>query len=333
MFYEEIDDMCTAMTLQSAERENFFGRTMDFSYPIEPELYIIPENYQWTSRFTSRRYTNRYRFIAIGQETDGILSFFDGVNQHGFSAAVLYFEGYANFDLPMDGKEPIASLDFLHFILSQCSSVNDLEELLNNSRILGVADPVTERVAPLHWICTDRSGQSVVIEQTNAGLEIISNPIGVMTNSPNFSWHLTNLRNYHGLSTTQRAEAVWGNMTLTPFGQGAGTADLPGSFTSPDRFIRTAFLKSHTVLPESRSEAIMSFFHIMKSVFIPKGVVISSRETYDYTKYIALINTETCTYYFNSYENNQMTAASLWDYQTYGTEPLLLGSIIHPFIV
>ncbi|HBI05138.1 MAG TPA: penicillin amidase, partial [Paenibacillaceae bacterium] len=34
--------MCTAITLQSIQGENFFGRTMDFSHPIEPGLYIMP---------------------------------------------------------------------------------------------------------------------------------------------------------------------------------------------------------------------------------------------------------------------------------------------------
>lgn len=33
--------MCTAITLQSMQGENFLGRTMDFSYPIEAGLYVI----------------------------------------------------------------------------------------------------------------------------------------------------------------------------------------------------------------------------------------------------------------------------------------------------
>ena len=41
--------MCTAITLHSNQGENFFGRTMDFSYPIEPGLYVIPRNYEWYS--------------------------------------------------------------------------------------------------------------------------------------------------------------------------------------------------------------------------------------------------------------------------------------------
>lgn len=34
--------MCTAMTLPSQNRDIYFGRTMDFSYPLDPELYGGP---------------------------------------------------------------------------------------------------------------------------------------------------------------------------------------------------------------------------------------------------------------------------------------------------
>lgn len=325
--------MCTAMTLQSVQGENFFGRTMDFSYPIEPGVFIIPKDYQWQSLSTNKRYINRYSFIGIGQETDGMLGFFDGVNEQGLAAAVLYFEGYADYDLPIDNKEAIASLDFLHYILGHCSSVDDLKALLKNIRIVGIPDPVTQKAAPLHWIATDKSGKCVVIEQTKAGLEIKHNPIGVMANSPDFNWHMTNLRNYMEISTTQKKEANWGGVSLTPFGQGAGTRHLPGGFTSPERFVRTAFLKTHTNVPESRSEAIMACFHIMNSVSIPKGIVITDRGTDDYTKYTAFMNTNTCEYYFKTYENSQMIKASLWDYNMHGTQPIFLGSIVHPFVI
>lgn len=325
--------MCTALTLQSTQGENFFGRTMDFSYPIEPGMYVIPRSYQWNSLVTMKKFTNEYSFISIGQQTDGMLGFFDGVNEKGFAAAVLYFEGYADYDLPIEDKEPIASLDFIHYMLGNCNSVDELKSLLEGVRIVGIPDPVTQSAAPLHWIATDRSGKCVVIEQTRAGLEIIDNPIGVMVNSPDFHWHMTNLRNYLSVSTTQQKEAKWGNVLLKPFSQGAGTVALPGGFTSPERFVRTCFLKTHIEAPDNRSEAIMSCFHIMNSVFIPKGIVITDRKSIDYTKYVALINTHTCEYFLKTYENNQMIRVRLHDYSTNGKQPTFLGSIVFPLIV
>ena len=320
--------MCTAITLQSMLKENFFGRTMDFSHSIEPGIYVIPKNYRWYSLATMKSYIDNYSFICMGQETDGMLGFFDGVNERGFAAAVLYFAGYAYYDLPMKDKENIASLDFLHFILGRCSSVDDLKSLLENINIVGISDPVTKTAAPLHWIATDRSGKCVVIEQTEKGLEIIDNPIGVMANSPYFNWHITNLRNYMNTSTTQKKEINWGNISLTPFGQGSGTMPLPGGFTSPERFVRAAFLKTHVPVPKNSSEAITTCFHIMNSLFIPKGIVLTDKGSYDYTKYIAFMNTNTCEYYFKTYENNQILRANLWDYYMHSTQPIFLGRIV-----
>ncbi len=322
--------MCTAITLQTTRNENFFGRTMDFSYPIEPGLYIIPKGHIWQSLISSKKYTNYYSFISIGQETDNILGFFDGVNEKGFAAASLYFAGYAHYDSPEIGKEKIASLDFLHYILGHCSSIEDLQALVKNIYIVGVPDPITNTAAPLHWFVTDRSGKSVIVEQTIEGLNIHDNPIGVMANSPDFHWHMTNLRNYINISATQMENVHWGNTLLTPFGQGAGTTGLPGGFTSPERFVRTAFLKTHIPIPKNRLEAIMACFHIMNSVTIPKGIVLTSKNTYDYTIYTAFVNTNTCEYYIRTYENNQIATACLWNYCHYCTKITYLGSIVRP---
>lgn len=324
--------MCTAITLQSRQGETFFGRTMDFSYDIQPQLYIVPNNYVWDSVLDMSRIRDLYSFIGIGQELDGLLGFFDGVNEKGFAAAALYFAGYAQYDTqPEDqAEEQVASFDFLHYMLGRCASIRDLDGLLKNVSIIGIPDPVTQTVAPLHWIAADRSGECVVIEQTERGLQLFPNPIGVMANSPDFQWHMTNLRNYMEASPTQTGEAFWGNIRLTPFGQGGGTTSLPGGYTSPARFVRTTYLKTHVPTPKDRDEAIVSCFHIMESVSIPRGAVMTDRNTYDYTKYTAFINTNTCEYFFKTYDNIQIGTARLYEPYTEFGQPVNLGELRRP---
>lgn len=305
--------MCTAMTLQAQSNELFFGRTMDFSHDIIPQLYIVPSSYIWNNNLNNNLIKDSYRFIGLVQALDEILGFFDGVNEKGFAAAVLYFAGYAKYNTTMhnDAKQ-IASIDFLHYILGRCASVKELSSLLNDITIIGIPDPVTKVIAPLHWIATDRSGACVVIEPTDKGLELINNPIGVMSNSPDFNWHMTNLRNYTETSPRQIEQVFWDNIRLTPFGQAAGTTTLPGGFTSPERFVRTAYLKTHLPKPKDSREAIVACFHILENVSIPKGAVITNRNTYDYTKYTAFINTNTCEYFYKTYDNLDIKTASLW---------------------
>ena len=307
--------MCTAITLRSQQGETFFGRNMDFSYEIEPHIYIVPRNYQWDNVLNEGKIRDSYRFMGIGQELDGLLAFFDGVNEMGFAAAALYFAGDAAYDTQPEAQSPdqISSFDFLHYILGRCASVKDLAVILKNLAIVGQEDPVTGTAAPLHWIAADRSGECVVIELTERGKTVFDNPIGVMANSPDFQWHMTNLRNYMEAAPRQKEEAWWAGLRLTPFGQAGGTQILPGGYTSPERFVRTAYLKSHIPTPQSSDEAVVSCFHVMESVTVPKGAVITSRNTYDYTKYTAFINTNTCEYFFKTYDNIQVGTAGLFE--------------------
>lgn len=325
--------MCTAVTIRSARGETCFGRTMDFSYPLDPELYFIPRKYEWSNLLNTHIIHNKYTVMGIGQNLSPVI-LADGVNETGFAAAALYFPGYAQYDpvslqnaspyalehtVP-DGtlresgarmNPPVAALELVNFLLGQCSCTQHAVSLLHTIRIIGVKDAVTDSVAPLHWIIADKTGSCKVIEKTNAGLEITDNPIGVLSNSPDFSWHMTNLRNYMNVKPTQHQEVIWGKTPLTPFGQGTGTFGLPGDYTPPSRFVRTAYLKTHTDLPADPDEMVTAGFHILESVSIPKGVVITSHGTFDYTQYTALINLNAQEYYFKTYDNSEITAVKM----------------------
>lgn len=322
--------MCTAFTMQSQDMENFFGRTMDFSYPIEPKFYIVPKNYVWRNILNMNSYSDHYSFIGIGQKSEGMPVLFDGVNEKGLAAAALYFPGYAQYHTNKNGEKKalVSSLDFLHYILGTCGSVNELELEVKHIVLVGVPDPVTHTVAPLHWIAADKSGKCIVIESTEDGVKVYPNKIGVLANSPGFQWQMINLNNYMGVSTHQKNEAEWSDVVLKPFGQAGGTSGLPGGYTSPERFVRTAFLKTHAEVPKDAAETIVACFHLMESVTIPKGIVITERNTYDYTKYTAFVSTKTCEYYYKTYENSEIRRVGLWDnYGKLGSKLACVGDL------
>ncbi|WRS26375.1 choloylglycine hydrolase family protein [Oscillospiraceae bacterium MB08-C2-2] len=324
--------MCTAITLQSAGGENVFARTMDFSYDIQPHLYAVPRNFVWNNAPNGRYNRDRYSFMGIGQQLGSLLGFFDGVNEKGFAAASLYFAGYAQYATAGSNSSaiPVASYDFLHYILGSCSSVEELISQLGSVQIVGMPDPVTQTVAPLHWIATDRTGRCVILEPAGDRLLAYNNPIGVLANSPDFPWHMTNLRNYTEASPRQTEEAFWGSVQLTPFGQGGGTDTLPGGYTSPQRFVRTAYLKTHIPQPGNGEKAVLSCFQILKSVSIPKGAVVTARGTDDYTRYTASLNASTGEYYFNTYENPQIRKAHFHADNAASGSLIDLGSLAQP---
>lgn len=325
--------MCTAITLQSLPGSAYLGRNMDFSHLLQPHFYFVPANYRWTNAITHKEILNPYSFMGIGQELDGVLGFFDGINEHGFAAAALYFAGYAKYDdaaMRNASATQVASYDFLTYILGHCTSVEDLLTQMDNIHIIGVSDPLTQTVSPLHWIAEDRTENCVVLELTDRGAEMFHNSIGVLANSPDFPWHMTNLRNYMDTSPRQMENAVWDDVQLMPFGQGGGTMSLPGGYTSPERFVRVAYLKTHTLPPKDPEAAVISFFQIMKNVSIPKGAVVTVRDTNDYTQYTALIDLYTRKYFFNTYENLQIKTVDFPTALALSATIVDLGRIIQP---
>ena len=324
--------MCTAITLQTTQGETFFGRTMDFSYALDMELYIISKGYEWTNELHTARFQNQYSYIGIGQNVSEVL-LADGVNEMGFACAVLYFPGYAVYDSIPSGrtnKKSQAAYEIVKFLLGRCKTVEDAAMQLQNISIIGIPDHITNAVAPLHWICTDKSGQCLVIEKTKTGLHLFYNPIGVLANSPDLPWHTANLRNYLNVSPNQLEAAQWNNVALTPFGQGAGTFGLPGDFTSPSRFIRAAYLKSHIFPPETREEAVLAGFHILNGVSLPHGAVMTARKTDDYTQHTALLNTATGEYFIKTYQNPEIATARLPKEVSFGAAPQSLGKLTRP---
>lgn len=172
----------------------------------------------------------------------------------------------------------------------------------------------------------------MVVEKTADGLHLYNNPIGVFANSPDFQWHMTNLRNYMNVTPPQKQNAEWNDVKLTPFGQGTGTFGLPGDYTPPSRFVRTAFQKSHAMLPDKKEEALLTCFHLMESVSIPKGVVMTDKGTADFTQYTAFIDLSETRYYFRTYDNSQIAAVKLPAQCDCTSKILSLGKLARPLI-
>lgn len=68
---------------------------------------------------------------------------------------------------------------------------------------------------------------------------------------------------------------------------------------------------SHLPSPKNSKEALAAGFHILGNVSIPKGAVITNRNTYDYTKYVAFINMNTCEYFYKTYDDICVTTTNI----------------------
>jgi len=208
-------------------------------------------------------------------------------------------------------KEDLKRRDFTINALALDSTGEIIDLFDKKFVIINDTNPTLGLTPPLHFIFSDSSGQSLIIEPRQGGLSIIKDSIGVMTNSPDYQWHETNLRNYLSFTPNQKESIELLGKTLKPFSQGSGTFGFPGDFTPPSRFVRTAYLKNYAEKPSNELAAITLCHHILESVSIPKGIVITEHGASDFTCYSAYMCSETLSYYFSTYGNQRIRKISL----------------------
>ena len=180
---------------------------------------------------------------------------FDGLNEKGLAIGLFYFPTTAGFMRynAGDARKTIAPWEMGSWILDNFASV---EEVKANASKIVVAEVVFKDwgfVPPVHFVVHDASGKSIVIEYVGGMLNVHENPLGVMTNSPTFDWHMTNLRNYVNFSLTNVPPVQLGPVKLVPFGQGSGMLGLPGDFTPPSRFVRAGRVQPVVTAVKDRS--------------------------------------------------------------------------------
>lgn len=315
--------MCTSIFTVTNDKKHLLSRTMDFSFPLEPNPLFLPRDYSWISSAAQEAHVNEYGFVGAGRLLGKDYFVADGVNEKGLAIAELYLPNEVHYsEEAHEGATNLAPHEFILWVLGEFATIAELEEKLPDVRLVAKSAPVLNIITPLHWIISDLTGRCVVIEPTEETLKITENPIGVMTNSPRIEWHITNLSNYLHVRPKQYDAVKFGEYEATAFSQGTGTLGLPGGFTPPERFVRAAFLKEHISPAESEVEGVNNAYHILNTVRIPKGVVVTQEDKLDYSQYVGTMCNESLTYYYSSYENYQITKVTLTKELLESKEPI-----------
>lgn len=302
--------MCTSLTLTNQAQQHFLARTMDFGFQLEGRPVVIPRNYVWKKQFNGSQQT-KYGFLGTGRNL-GEYFLADGINEKGLAVAELYFLNEAKYS--SEEKEASVNLaphEFIIWLLGEIESISELRKRIAEVQIVEKEVPVLGFVPPLHYIVTDKTGETVVLESDSGELVIKDNPVGVMTNSPEFGWYLKNLNNYLSIQPNNFSNKKINGYEIKPFGQGSGTYGLPGGYTSPERFVRTVYLRALIESGETVDDSLNAMFKILDNVTIPKGVNIKNDGSIDYTQYRAVFDVSNGTYYFNPYETQEIFELTL----------------------
>ena len=147
----------------------------------------------------------------------------------------------------------MAAHEYGAWLLGNFATVDEVKANFDKVVLVPTVLEAIKQAAPVHFVVHDKTGKAVVIEPLDKTLKIFDDPLGVVTNSPTFDWHMTNLRNYVNLTATNVPPIALGGITLAQFGQGSGLRGLPGDFTPPSRFVR-AVAFSQSAIPSDTAE-------------------------------------------------------------------------------
>ncbi len=312
---------CTGIMLTAEDGTVVHARTMEFAIDIHSDVIVIPRGYVRTGTTPDGKpglkWTSKY--ASVGTNGVGFPVLFDGVNEKGLASGLFYFPTTAKY-MPYaaaDAGKTMAPWELGSWMLENFANVDEVQANIGKVVVPAVVYDGWGFAPEVHFIVQDATGKSITIEYLDGKLNVFDNPLGVLTNSPAFDWHMANLRNYVNFSMTNVAPVKVGPVTLQPFGQGSGMLGMPGDFTPPSRFVRAVAFSQSVFKPKTGEDAIVEAFHVLNQFDIPKGAAREHEKDEhgnvlaDYTIWTSAIDLKARRFYFRTYESSQIRMVDL----------------------
>lgn len=314
---------CTGISLKAKDGTVIVARTVEWalSDATHDRVIVIPRGKKFVGLTpdgeNGKKWVGKNGFVSLmayGQPFGP-----DGMNEHGLYVGLYYLPGFAEYKgyIVKEAENSFSVGDSMQWLLSSFKTVEEVLENFPKVNIISVEDKrFGGAPLPFHWKISDPSGRSVVIEMVEGGkVKIYDAFQGVITNSPTYDWHLTNMRNYLRLSPSSSPNIKIGNMTLAPLGGGSGMIGLPGDFTPPSRFIRAAAFTASCRPLKNSADAVSEAFRILDSFNIPLGAQLAPKsipkDIVGATQVTSVSDLSNRVYYFHSMHSRQVNKIDL----------------------
>lgn len=324
---------CSAFTYETKDEKHLFARNFDYNrLATGSKIIYVPNGYNYAligSEFEhnlENEVKSKYKVLGIGNTSiKPTPAFYDGVNECGLAGSQLYYRNFAKYS-PMvrPNTQGIQAPFVIYHLLASCKDLIEVVDMVE--RKLTIIDkPLFGSVATLHFIFTDTTGKSIVIECNDKGVNIYKDALGILTNSPSYDYQVTNLMNYANLRVRDYDDTKFGNLVHKQAFSGNGLIGLPGDFSSISRFVRLAFFKEYAIKAKDEAEGVMYLSRIMNNVAFPLGLVEVTNEAdhtmldkdilpYDYTIYTVIFALESQKLFYYTYCNTSISYISLSDF-------------------
>lgn len=312
---------CMSFRVAAKDGNIMIGRTMEFGVDSGWKIAVVPRNMQFTSPAPGGKdgltWKNKYGYVAVvGWGIDTMVS--DGLNEAGLSFGGLWYDPDIKYQDIAPGEERRALAQTMSgaWILGNFATIDELKSAVAEIKIFGYVVPALHMAPPAHGIIHDASGKCVVMEFGEGKVHLYDNPLGILTNAPDFPWHVNHLRQFIGMRIENPKPMDMAGVKLIPTGHGAGMIGLPGDLTPPSRFIRLGVTTHFADQPENAEKALNLCQHIVNSFNIVSGIAVDrspegkilANETTQWASFRDLKNK---VFYFQTYENPDLRKVDL----------------------
>jgi choloylglycine hydrolase len=300
--------MCTSLAMKT--NSFYFGRNMDIERHFGEHVVIAPRNYVFSFR-RAGILKQHYAMIGMANVTDQYPLYAEAVNEKGLCIAGLHFPD-AVYDAPEESSQRynLSPFELIPWLLGNCASLAEAKQLLSETHLVAIPFCAQMPLTPLHWHIADKTG-SLVLEVMKDGMHLHENPVHVLTNSPPFPFHMTNLSLYLNLTVKRPENCFYHAAAVEPFGKGLGSFGLPGDFSPTSRFVKAAYLLLNSKCNPDEAGSVSQFFHLLDAVAVVSGSIVPPQVDSYTTTYSCCVNVAQGIYYYKTYTNNQISAVNL----------------------
>jgi choloylglycine hydrolase len=284
--------MCTALIYQDANGNPYLGRTMELTLELPYQVLYLPAGVPVRSEVEGHPavdYKTTHDFLAVtapvrvptaeAPMTIADLKVVDGLNDKGLTFSLLAYPAASGQQAVEATRAVLSASDLGSWILGSFATVAEAKAALAAQPVNLVPLTMLGGVeSPFHYIVNDASGASIVIEFNRGVMAVHDNPVRVMTNGPEFPWHLTNLSNYTFLTNVNKSVGSFGSFQVSQPDPGIATAGLPASNTSVGRFVRAAFYANYAEKAKTPDRALLTLAHVMNNFDRPRDITIDYPE-------------------------------------------------------
>ena len=272
--------MCTRLVYLGAADRVITGRSMDWKYEMETNLWSLPRGIRRTGQAGpgSVEWTAKYGSLVA---TSYDVSSTDGVNEKGLAVNLLWL---AESQYPPPGAGgPVLSLALWgQYVLDNFGTVAEAVAALTATplRVATGQVPGEQRMATMHLAMSDPTGDSAIVEYVDGEQTIHhGRRFQVMTNSPVFSKQL---------AITEYWEQI------------GGVVMLPGTNRAADRFVRASFYVNAIPRTDAAWLSVAAVSSVMRNVSVPYGISTPDEPNISSTRWRTVVDHKALRYFFES---------------------------------